>query len=64
MAYDHVLGLKGWHLFRADFLDRAIELHRTGHAAYYGELLWILMMLSLWREGLGRRVPAARSLAR
>jgi asparagine synthase (glutamine-hydrolysing) len=37
---------RGW--FRTDFLDRVITMHRAGHASYYGELVWLLMMLGLW----------------
>lgn len=37
-------------VFRPEFLDRALEQHRTGHAAYYGELIWVIMMLDLWQE--------------
>jgi asparagine synthase (glutamine-hydrolysing) len=34
--------------FRPAFLDRVRQLHRAGHASYYGELVWILTMLELW----------------
>ncbi|MGD8308614.1 MAG: asparagine synthase C-terminal domain-containing protein [Chromatiales bacterium] len=61
MTYDHVAQLKGWHVLRPEFLDRAIDLHRTGHAGYYGELLWILMMLSMWRNGAGRTALDSRA---
>lgn len=40
--------LRSTGLFRGEFLERALEQHRSGHAAYYGELVWILMMLDLW----------------
>jgi asparagine synthase (glutamine-hydrolysing) len=43
--------------FRRQFLTEALRLHREGHAAYYGELVWILMVLELW---LQRHQPAAR----
>ncbi|MDZ7752589.1 MAG: asparagine synthase C-terminal domain-containing protein [Gammaproteobacteria bacterium] len=41
---------KGAGIFRPEFLDRLLEMHRTGHAAYYGELVWVIMMLDLWLE--------------
>lgn len=50
LAYDSLTRLKGRQYFQAEFIDHAIELHRTGHAGYYGELVWILMMLELWFE--------------
>ncbi|MCP5159548.1 MAG: asparagine synthase [Gammaproteobacteria bacterium] len=39
--------------FQPVFLDRTRQLHREGHAAYYGELVWILTMLELWLQGRG-----------
>ena len=48
LAYDSIAGLKGKGWLRDDFLDHAVEMHRTVHAAYYGELIWILMMLERW----------------
>jgi asparagine synthase (glutamine-hydrolysing) len=42
------LGRRGF--FRPDFLERALALHREGHAAYYGELVWVLTSLELWLQ--------------
>lgn len=50
LAYDSVAQLKERPYFRPAFLDQAIRLHRSGHAAYFGELIWVLMMLELWFE--------------
>jgi asparagine synthase (glutamine-hydrolysing) len=36
--------------FRPEFLREALRLHRNGHASYYGELVWILMVLELWLQ--------------
>lgn len=36
--------------FRPEFLREALRLHREGHASYYGELVWILMVLELWLQ--------------
>jgi asparagine synthase (glutamine-hydrolysing) len=43
--------------FRREFLQEALRLHREGHASYYGELVWILMVLEFW---LQRHQPSAR----
>ncbi len=51
MAYDSINDLKKRHYFQSQFLDHAIEMHRGLHASYYGELIWILMMLELWLQG-------------
>ena len=48
LAYDSLNQLKQRRYFKTQFLDQAIELHRTEHAAYYGGLIWILMVLELW----------------
>ncbi len=51
LAYDSINSLKKRPYFRAEFLDHAIEMHQSVHAAYYGELVWVLMMLELWFQG-------------
>ncbi len=48
LAYDNISGLKKRNFFNPNFLDLAIDQHRSGHASYYGELIWVLMMLELW----------------
>jgi asparagine synthase (glutamine-hydrolysing) len=53
LAYESLLCLKKRPYFQPEFIERAIELHRTEHAAYYGDLVWILMMLELWLQAHG-----------
>lgn len=48
LGYDNILKLKNRGYFRPEFLDQTIEMHRSEHSAYYGELVWVLMMLELW----------------
>jgi asparagine synthase (glutamine-hydrolysing) len=48
LAYDNLTALKRRGYLRPAFIDRAIHLHSRGHAAYYGELVWVLMVLELW----------------
>ncbi|MBL1264978.1 asparagine synthetase B family protein [Candidatus Methylomicrobium oryzae] len=50
LAYDSLLALKKRDFFKNDFLDHAITMHQSIHAAYYGELIWILMMLEQWLQ--------------
>jgi len=50
LAYDSVASLKLRQYFSPAFLDHAIKMHQSGHASYYGELIWILMMLELWLD--------------
>ena len=54
LAYDAIHSLKKRGYFQPKFLDHAIEMHQSIHAAYYGELIWVLMMLELWLVGKGR----------
>lgn len=54
LAYDSLTSLKKRDCFRSSFLDHAIEMHQSVHAAFYGELIWVLMMLELWFQGKNR----------
>ena len=51
LAYDNLLKLKSRGLIRPEFIDKAIEMHQSQHAAYYGELVWILTVFELWMQG-------------
>lgn len=48
LAYDSLASLKKRNIFQPAFLDSAIETHRNGHSSFYGELIWVLMLLELW----------------
>ncbi len=52
MAYDNLLALKAREFIRPEFIDRTIGMHQSDHAAYYGELVWILTVFELWMSGL------------
>jgi asparagine synthase (glutamine-hydrolysing) len=56
LATDALQSLKLRRIVRPEFIDRALELHRDVHAAYYGELVWILMVLELWFQARMPRV--------
>ncbi len=51
LAYDSINSLKKRPYFQSEFLDHAVKMHQSVHAAYYGELIWVLMMLELWFQG-------------
>lgn len=51
LAYDSISSLKQRGFFRPEFLDHTITMHQSIHASYYGELIWVLMMLELWLQG-------------
>jgi asparagine synthase (glutamine-hydrolysing) len=48
MAYDSLSSLKQRNIVNGRYIDDLINLHQTDHAAYYGEFIWVLMMLELW----------------
>lgn len=57
LSEDALANLRERGFFRPQFLDTALRMHREGHAAYYGELVWILMVLEVW---LRQHLPGAR----
>ena len=48
LAYSSLYALKERGIFHEQFIDETIRMHQTVHAKYYGELVWVLMMLELW----------------
>ena len=38
---------------REDYLDELVSRHGSEHAAYYGELIWVLVMLEQWLQSHG-----------
>jgi len=55
LAYDSLHDLKKRPYFRVEFIDNAIKMHQSVHASYYGELIWILMMLEQWLQAKERK---------
>ena len=48
LIHDNIESLKSRGFVKPEFLDKALDMHDNSHANYYGELLWVLMMLELW----------------
>jgi asparagine synthase (glutamine-hydrolysing) len=48
LARDALASLRQRRIFRADYLDALLATHLHQHPAYYGTLVWVLMMLELW----------------
>ncbi|MEO8132508.1 MAG: asparagine synthase-related protein [Betaproteobacteria bacterium] len=48
IAMDSLADLKKRQLVRAAFIDELTSRHVQGHAAYYGTMIWVLMMLEQW----------------
>ncbi len=57
LASDSLMTLRGRGIVRPEFVDRLLDDHLAAHAAYYGTMVWILMMLELWfqRHSSGNR---------
>ena len=55
LARGSLAGLAARRVVRADFIDRLMNRHLAEHPGYYGEMVWILMMLEQW---LARHAPA------
>lgn len=53
MASDTLARLRRRRLLAVPFIDELIRLHRDEHAAYYGELIWVAVMLELWLTSHG-----------
>jgi asparagine synthase (glutamine-hydrolysing) len=48
VAGDALAGLAGRRIVRADFVDALLGRRLHEHPAYYGTMVWVLMMLELW----------------
>ena len=45
---DSLSALKDRQIVRRDFIDELMSTHLADHAAYYGTMAWVLMMLEQW----------------
>ena len=50
LGYDSLTEFKKRNIIRADFIDELMKLHQNTHAHYYGEFIWVLVVLELWLE--------------
>lgn len=57
LATDSVRGLVERGILRGDFVDALLDRHLREHPGYYGEMIWISMMLEQW---LRARAPGFR----
>jgi len=48
LAFDSVRSLGRRGIVRPDFIERLVSEHLPKHPGYYGELVWILMVLEQW----------------
>lgn len=50
LANDSLTSLRGRGIIRAEFIDELTSDRLNQHAAYYGTMVWILMMLEQWLQ--------------
>lgn len=50
LAHDSLEKLKSRHYFEKGFIDKAFRMHEQQHASYYGELIWLMLVLELWLD--------------
>ncbi|GGD75326.1 asparagine synthetase B family protein [Lacimicrobium alkaliphilum] len=50
---DSLKRLRERQIFRPEFIDTALSTYQSGHANYYGELIWIMVVLELWLTSRG-----------
>jgi asparagine synthase (glutamine-hydrolysing) len=50
LTSDALDSLKQRDIFEPSFIDKAQKMQADGHAQYYGELVWIMVMLELWLQ--------------
>lgn len=53
IALNALQQFKQRNILQASFIDQAIHTFEKGHAGYYGELVWILVVLELWLQQHG-----------
>jgi len=53
LAADNLSRMRRRGYVNTAFIDEILRLHRDQHAGYYGELIWVLMMLELWLTAHG-----------
>ncbi|MGA7799196.1 MAG: asparagine synthase-related protein [Gammaproteobacteria bacterium] len=53
LAYDSLETLKGRGYLQARYIDKLRHAHQTDDAAYYGVMIWVLMILEHWFQAHG-----------
>ena len=48
LAYDSLEAFRLRGYIQPSYVSRLIDQHRSGHASYYGVMIWVIMMLEQW----------------
>jgi asparagine synthase (glutamine-hydrolysing) len=63
LSGDTLASLKQRNIIEPAFIDRVLNELLPEHPGYYGELVWILMMMELWMSRAGDRADASTPAA-
>jgi len=61
LAGDSLHSLAGRGIVRPEFIAALLDEHLPAHPGYYGEMVWILMMLEQWLRAQAQALPAAHA---
>lgn len=50
LAFDTLLAFKARKIMSDNLIDKVLDAHKSIHASYYGELIWIMVVLELWLQ--------------
>jgi asparagine synthase (glutamine-hydrolysing) len=50
LANESLRAFRARNILRPEYLDELSRLHQTGHASYYGAMIWVVMMLEQWLQ--------------
>jgi len=53
LAFDNLSKIDKRGYFAPSFINRLIKQHQDGHASYYGDMIWAVMMLQVWMDAHG-----------
>ncbi|REL33988.1 asparagine synthase [Thalassotalea euphylliae] len=51
IALDALQQFKARNIISENLIDKALNAHNSVHTGYYGELIWIMVVLELWLQG-------------
>lgn len=51
IALDALQQFKARNIVSESLINKALDAHHSVHAGYYGELIWIMVVLELWLQG-------------
>ena len=50
MAQHHLAAMKRRQILRPDYIDGLLSAQRSQHTAYYGVMIWVIVMLEQWLQ--------------